>query len=206
MEQRRRDVVAAARDVFLRYGHARTTMNDLAEAAGLSRPALYLVFPSKDQVFAGVIDLIFDDYVRKVRARLPSLPDFAAKLHHVASGWAGEGYDLTRAFPDAKDVFDVALPPVRAMYARLADFFAGILDEAGTARKAPASSHALAEVLIFGMRGLKDIACDAADMRRLIALQVDLVLAVVGERSAAPATSASGMRSRRSPRASRGGS
>ena len=47
-----------------------------------------------------------------------------------------------------------------------------------------ASSRGLAEVLIFGIRGLKDVAGDALDMRRLIALQVDIVLAVGGEQLA----------------------
>ena len=183
-EQRRQNVVTAARDVFLRYGYSRTTMNDLAEAVSLSRPALYLVFPSKDQVFGAVIDLIFDEYVRDVQAALPDLSDFAARLHHAAVAWAGTGYDLVRTFPDARDVFDVALPPVRAMYARLAEFFACIIDGAEPTATRPASSRELAKVLIFGMRGLKDIAGDALDMRRLIALQVDMVLAVMGEQSA----------------------
>jgi AcrR family transcriptional regulator len=48
-------VIAAARKVFLRYGYRRVTMGDLAEAAQMSRPALYLVFPSKEQIFTVLI-------------------------------------------------------------------------------------------------------------------------------------------------------
>jgi AcrR family transcriptional regulator len=44
--------VEAAGEVFLRYGYARTTMGDIAKAAGMSRPALYLLFPGKEQVFS----------------------------------------------------------------------------------------------------------------------------------------------------------
>jgi len=45
---KREKVLEAALGVFLRYGYKRVTMNDIAEAARISRPALYLVFDSKD--------------------------------------------------------------------------------------------------------------------------------------------------------------
>ena len=41
----------AARSVFLRFGYRRVSMNDLAEAAGISRAALYLAFKNKEDVF-----------------------------------------------------------------------------------------------------------------------------------------------------------
>ena len=47
MLARRERLVKVALDVFLRYGHARTTMADIAREAGISRPALYLMFPGK---------------------------------------------------------------------------------------------------------------------------------------------------------------
>ena len=50
--QAKKDAVfEAAGDVFARYGFRRTTMNDIAEAAGISRPALYLLFENKDALF-----------------------------------------------------------------------------------------------------------------------------------------------------------
>ena len=51
-EGRRAAIVRASRDVFLRYGFARTTMDDLARAGGVSRPGLYLVFPGKNELFS----------------------------------------------------------------------------------------------------------------------------------------------------------
>jgi len=46
---RRDDIVRAAIGVFLRYGYARTTMRDIAQATGLTRPTLYLTFPTKSE-------------------------------------------------------------------------------------------------------------------------------------------------------------
>ena len=44
-------IIEAATSVFLRYGFRRTTMGDIAEAAGVSRPALYLRFCNKEHIF-----------------------------------------------------------------------------------------------------------------------------------------------------------
>ena len=44
-------ILAAARSVFLRYGFKRVSMNDIAEAAAVSRPALYLLFKNKEEIF-----------------------------------------------------------------------------------------------------------------------------------------------------------
>src|SRR3546814_1937855 len=49
-----RAVIAAA-DQFIRYGFARTTMGDIARAADMSRPALYLLFPGKEELFEAAV-------------------------------------------------------------------------------------------------------------------------------------------------------
>ncbi len=175
---RRRDrIVAAATQVFLRYGHARTTMGDVAEEAGISRPALYLVFPRKEDIFSAVTERLIQDKLQEWREALPKLRGLDRKLHFCCEQWAGEGYDLTAAHPDARDVFNLAFLPVRQMYAALEAFLADLLRETVAASKLKATPEELARVLIFGMRGFKDIAEDGAHMRRLIALQVDIVLA-----------------------------
>src|SRR6185369_11944881 len=56
---RRAAIVDAAAQVFLRYGFKKTSMDDLARAAGLSRQGLYLHFATKEDLFkAGVHRLI----------------------------------------------------------------------------------------------------------------------------------------------------
>lgn len=48
---RRESILLAATSVFLRYGFKKTSMDDLARAAGLSRQGLYLHFPTKEALF-----------------------------------------------------------------------------------------------------------------------------------------------------------
>ncbi|WP_338529686.1 helix-turn-helix domain-containing protein [Nitratireductor thuwali] len=53
-DPRRARIVHAALEVFLAYGFSRTTMDDIARAAKLSRPALYLLFRNKADIFRAV--------------------------------------------------------------------------------------------------------------------------------------------------------
>ncbi|MBV8276912.1 MAG: TetR/AcrR family transcriptional regulator [Verrucomicrobia bacterium] len=48
-------IIEAATSVFLRYGFKKTSMADLASAAGLSRQALYLYFPTKEALFKAMV-------------------------------------------------------------------------------------------------------------------------------------------------------
>ena len=58
-ESRRAHVIAIAFDVVTRYGFKRTTMDDLAKAAGMSRPALYLLYKNKTDIYrACLVDFI----------------------------------------------------------------------------------------------------------------------------------------------------
>jgi TetR/AcrR family transcriptional regulator len=50
-EQRRRAILGAARGVFREKGLAASTMEDVAQRVELSKGALYLYFPSKEELF-----------------------------------------------------------------------------------------------------------------------------------------------------------
>jgi AcrR family transcriptional regulator len=57
-ETTRDAIVAAAVPVFGRYGFRKTTMDLLAQAAGVSRPAVYQYFPNKAAVFRAVAETV----------------------------------------------------------------------------------------------------------------------------------------------------
>jgi len=175
-KRKREQVITAASAVFLRYGRVRTTMNDIAAEAGISRPALYLTFPQKDEIFALVIERLLEDKLIEWRVALPKMRTLGRKLQYCCGQWAGEGYDLTKAHPDARDMFDLSIAPVRAMYKRLENFLAELIRPELAASRLRTEPNELARLLIFGMRGFKDIARDASHMRSLIALQVEVVV------------------------------
>jgi len=173
---RQERVLEAATDVFLWYGFARTTMGDIAERAGISRPTLYLVFPGKEEVFAAVIRRMTDEQFASIRAALPTLPTLREKLLFVCETWGVHGFTLTTAHLDARDLFNLAFIPVQQMYAEFQVLLAALLAEPVAASSMRATPEELARVLAFAMRGFRETVADEQDVRRLIALQVSLLL------------------------------
>jgi AcrR family transcriptional regulator len=54
--ERRAAIERAAAEVFARYGYADTTMDEIASAAGVTKPMLYRHFESKRELFATLIE------------------------------------------------------------------------------------------------------------------------------------------------------
>lgn len=58
-EERTREITDAARACFLQFGYAKTSMDDIAKKAGISRPLLYRAFKNKEDIFARVYEDTF---------------------------------------------------------------------------------------------------------------------------------------------------
>jgi len=75
----RERVLGAALGLFRRRGFERTTMRDIAEAAGLALGAAYHYFPSKDALVLGYFEHLQDEHERLVREAPPGA-DPAARV------------------------------------------------------------------------------------------------------------------------------
>jgi len=74
-DDRRRRILDAASRLLMRYGYDKTTMNDIAHEAGISKGGVYLAFDSKEDLF---YDLIMEESLRTVEhmlARIEQDPD-----------------------------------------------------------------------------------------------------------------------------------
>ena len=180
MTTRQHRVLEAASSVFFRYGYARSTIGDIAREAGLHRPALYALFPQgKEDLFKAVLLQLVHSEIERYRRKIPKLKTLRKKLLYCVEQWSMGGFRLTEAHPDARDAFDMAYPAVRAMYEVLAAFYAEMLREAVAASPLRMSAEQVARLLIFSLRGIKDIAENAESMHRLLTQEVDLFLAAL---------------------------
>ena len=57
---RRRVLLDAARACFLQFGYTKTSLDDIAKRANLSRPLIYRKFKNKEALFGAVYDDTFD--------------------------------------------------------------------------------------------------------------------------------------------------
>ncbi|MES0057251.1 TetR/AcrR family transcriptional regulator [Mesorhizobium sp. M0078] len=180
---RRSQIIDVAIGVFLRYGYARTTMGDIAQASGLSRPTLYLTFPDKESIFEAVVQAMIDSKLAQIRAGLVHLESLEEKLRFACNAWAAEGFELVQAHPDATDMFDLGFRSVCAGYGAFGDLLAEIVKQPLARSSLDLSPEAVARTIVFALRGFEDIATDAVSMRELIAVHVALVVAALDPQS-----------------------
>jgi len=180
VEARRAAVVEAASVVFLRYGYARTTMAELAAAANLSRPTLYELFPSKDDLFAAVINQLSQQTIQQYRDMQPKLRSLRTKLQHFCGDWATHGLKLIERHPDARDLFDLRFPAVRQMYEDFIRFLIEVISNENRSTSFP--TEKVVRNLVFSLRGLKDAASGVKHMEELVRFQVDVFLTTLAPR------------------------
>lgn len=104
-EYTREDKIAeAAIGIILRYGMARTTMNDVAQEAGISRQTLYAIFASKEELLRATIRFLANRTVRDIEADFERTADLGERLDAVIHHIAVRSFELLRASPDADDI------------------------------------------------------------------------------------------------------
>ena len=77
---RRRQLLAAAQEVFVAQGYHAAAMDDIADRAGVSKPVLYQHFPGKLELYIALLAEHADDLVTKVRVALESTTDNRARV------------------------------------------------------------------------------------------------------------------------------
>ncbi|GIF06296.1 TetR/AcrR family transcriptional regulator [Actinoplanes siamensis] len=72
---RRKQLLAAAQQIFVAHGYHAAAMDDIAERAGVSKPVLYQHFPGKLELYLALLDTHCDAIIAKVRDALEATPD-----------------------------------------------------------------------------------------------------------------------------------
>lgn len=70
--QTRLAVTRAALELFLAHGYRKTRISDVAAGAGIAKGTVYLYFPDKQALFAGVLSEVLDQRVTALSAAEPA--------------------------------------------------------------------------------------------------------------------------------------
>ncbi len=174
-------VLAAARELFDRYGYKRTTMADIAKQAGMSRQTLYSSYPNKEAILRAAMIAMARTTAAEIEAGLESATDLGAQLRLVLEKTTLEPFVRIYSQPDAKDLLEGAaaagadvMEESKARYCALTE---EILEpHAARIAKIGMTPERLARHLAASAAGLKAHAADADELRRalddLVRLQV----------------------------------
>jgi TetR/AcrR family transcriptional repressor of nem operon len=74
------DVLLAARQIFWRKGYQSTSLDDITEATGLTKPSLYAAFGDKASLFLQVLDHYHDQLLKRSERTLAEALDARAAV------------------------------------------------------------------------------------------------------------------------------
>lgn len=104
---RRQVILQAAFKAFVTYGFKRTTMQDIAMAAGLSRPVVYLSYKNKSEIFRAKFIDILGDVERAMHQAFRQHDDFAAGLLAALRVGIIEPHRVIGATPHGAELFNI---------------------------------------------------------------------------------------------------
>lgn len=84
---RRAQLLAAAKEVFVSQGYHAAAMDEIAVAAGVSKPVLYQHFPSKLELYLALLGESADEMVRLVREALRASEDNHERVDNAVAAY-----------------------------------------------------------------------------------------------------------------------
>jgi TetR/AcrR family transcriptional regulator, transcriptional repressor for nem operon len=108
--QRRAELLAAGRALFLAKGITATSLDDITQRAGVSKGLFYLYFPSKEDLVLALQEQFSHEIAARMRAAAEAEEDWAARLDACVKA----GFECYRELHDLHEVlFHHARPPRR---------------------------------------------------------------------------------------------
>jgi AcrR family transcriptional regulator len=90
---RRREILAAARELMVRDGYDETSMRDIARRVGVSSAALYVYFPDKEALFNEVCQEAFMPLMNAIMAVMQTEADPLTRARHGLREYLRWGLD-----------------------------------------------------------------------------------------------------------------
>ena len=77
------EIKNAARQLFIRFGYNKTSMNDIAKQSGLAKPTVYYYYQNKESIFKEVVIDEAQSFMDEVDAELSKFNSIEGKVSHL---------------------------------------------------------------------------------------------------------------------------
>jgi AcrR family transcriptional regulator len=185
----RERILEAAFTLFGRYGFKRTSMEDIASEAGLSRAGLYLQFRNKEDIFRDLAGGLHDEGLLKAEAALDEAGPLVERLRASVEAKTLRMMEIVNASPHGNELLDeknrlcgdLATDSERRFREMLTAAFKSA-DAAGEIDLAAAelSASEAADLFASAVNGVKDTEGTASRYRKLLASLVRVFVAGLG--------------------------
>lgn len=169
-------LIHAAIDTFARYGFRRTTMGDIATAAGLSRPTLYARFSNKDDILAAAIETVGAQTLASLETAWRETRTTTQVLTLYCHEIVLKQYEMLKNMPDSGELFSAMEGPGDTALQRVMDAYSQAMStrlRAVTANSALGPDmEEIARFFVAASKGLKKMAKDKATLEA----QLDLLI------------------------------
>lgn len=177
-------ILNAAIQTFVRYGVRKASMNDIAQAAGVSRQTLYDAFGGKDGLIRASIRIVTDRNLARVRQRLDGITALSEQLDIYFEETVVKSFELLQTAGDMEDLIsghneagreEIALSHARheALIAELLTPHAAALSARGLTAKTQA------HFLVTTVMGFKYGAKSSEDLDDLLMALKATILCVI---------------------------
>jgi AcrR family transcriptional regulator len=184
LPDRRRAILEAAFKTFVAYGFKRTTMADIAAGAGISRPALYLQFKNKNDIFRAGFQMFVEELLAAMEVVLSGQGYLPTRVADAVIAGMVTPFKGIVDTPHGAELFDAKQKLADDLgndwFARMQWLIRKAIDRAetrGDLRLPPgADSAAVARLLVNGLEGIKNRTHLADGSEQEMRLLVDLML------------------------------
>jgi AcrR family transcriptional regulator len=190
-DARRARILEGATRVFLAYGFQRTTMDDIARAAEVSRPALYLQFRNKTDIYRALAKEFLDRVLAAAREGLAREAPLSERLFAAVECALDKTLEI-EASPHGADILDMktslAADIVTAGRAEFHDLVCGAISAAAAGRGIDLSAGGwpaatLADILLDALDALKRRGLPAARQLEAARAYVGVVAGAIEARA-----------------------
>ncbi|HTC91863.1 MAG TPA: TetR/AcrR family transcriptional regulator [Terriglobales bacterium] len=101
-------IVAAALELFTRYGYRKTSIDDIAQAAQVAKRTVYLHFENKAAVFLAILEYLADQVRQRCTAAEQAEGTAVDRLTGLLDAYYGMGFELfskSEHMPELEETF-----------------------------------------------------------------------------------------------------
>jgi len=184
MESKRQLLLEAAQKLFSRHGYRRTSVDDIAQEAGVAKGTVYVYFNDKEALFKAVVDYFAEELDARTLSALKIEGPPDEKLRALLEAKFLHAYRIILSAPHAQELIDSSNLLAKEAVDRCSKTFRNRMEKFVSEKLLPAYPHLkqvgavkdLMTVLLCGGEGLCRQVESEKELIKLLGVQVRMLL------------------------------